>query len=144
MCGIAGVKAVNRPVSEPLLVAMRDSFSYRGPDDKGLWIEPEQGIGFGHRRLSIIDPTPCGRQPMVDVDSGCRIVFNGEIYNYIEIREVLEKKGIGFSTHTDTEVILKAYREYGQDCLNHFNGMFAFAIWDAAKKEIFRRSLYSN
>ncbi len=137
MCGIVGVRARYRSVNESLIETMRDTFPYRGPDDEGLWVDSGRGLGFGHRRLSIIDPTPCGRQPMVDADSGCRIVFNGEIYNYIEIREVLEKKGATFTTHTDTEVILKAYREYGQDCLNHFNGMFAFAIWDPSTQEIF-------
>lgn len=124
-------------MSDALIVTMRDTFPYRGPDDQGKWIDADQRLGFGHRRLSIIDPTPAGRQPMLDTDSGCRIVFNGEIYNYIEIAKELEKQGVVFSTHTDTEVILKAYAVYGQDCLQYFNGMFAFAIWNPATKEIF-------
>ena len=124
-------------MSDALIVTMRDTFPYRGPDDQGKWIDADQRLGFGHRRLSIIDPTPAGRQPMLDTDSGCRVVFNGEIYNYIEIAMELEKQGVVFSTHTDTEVILKAYAVYGQACLQYFNGMFAFAIWNPATKEIF-------
>lgn len=137
MCGIVGVRFRSQPISDALIVTMRDTFPYRGPDDQGKWIDADQRLGFGHRRLSIIDPTPAGRQPMLDTDSGCRIVFNGEIYNYIEIAKELEKQGVVFSTHTDTEVILKAYAVYGQDCLQYFNGMFAFAIWNPATKEIF-------
>ncbi|MFK5893270.1 MAG: asparagine synthase (glutamine-hydrolyzing) [Pseudomonadota bacterium] len=137
MCGIVGVIQKNKPVDESMLCAMRDTFAYRGPDDKGIWIDDLNNFGFGHRRLSIIDPTPDGHQPMLDEETGNVIVFNGEVYNYLEIKEQLSKLGIVFKTHTDTEVILKAYRVYGIDCLQHFNGMFAIAIWDNASKSFF-------
>ena len=116
---------------------MRDSFRYRGPDDAGIWIDQQAGLGFGHRRLSIIDPTPSGHQPMVDRQSGNVLTYNGEVYNYLEIRAQLKKAGHKFDTATDSEVILKAYSAYGVDCVNHFNGMFAFAIWDVSKGELF-------
>jgi len=137
MCGIAGVIQQNQQINKDLLGEMRDTFSYRGPDDKGLWIDQDDKIGLAHRRLSIIDPTPDGHQPMLDDETGNVIVFNGEVYNYIEIRKQLEKLGIQFKTHTDTEVILKAYRVYGQNCIKHFNGMFAIAIWDRSEKSLF-------
>jgi asparagine synthase (glutamine-hydrolysing) len=137
MCGIVGIIQNNDPVKETLLCSMRDTFLYRGPDDQGVWIDTEYNIGFGHRRLSIIDPTQDGHQPMVDEVTGNVIVFNGEVYNYIEIKEKLTKRGIVFHTHTDTEVILKAYRVYGVDCLQYFNGMFAIAIWDNVSKSVF-------
>ena len=137
MCGIVGVKTSPDKLDPQRVVAMRDSFCYRGPDDQGIWVNNDHGVGFGHRRLSIIDPTPSGHQPMVDAESGAVIVFNGEIYNYIEIRKHLMEQGVVFSTQTDTEVILKAYNVYGVDCLKHFNGMFAFAIWDEAKQRLF-------
>lgn len=137
MCGIVGIKSLKGPVDQRLFDQMRDTFTYRGPDDADSWFEPSQGLALGHRRLSIIDPTPSGRQPMLDAETGNRIVFNGEVYNYLEVREQLKQQGLEFVTDTDTEVILKAYRVYGQDCLSHFNGMFSIAIWDHKEEEIF-------
>ncbi len=137
MCGIVGVKSNRGLVDKNLFEAMRDSFAYRGPDDAGSWFSEEHGLALGHRRLSIIDPRPAGKQPMVDAATGNQIIFNGEVYNYLEVRETLKQQGIDFVTDTDTEVILKAYRVYGRDCLSLFNGMFAIAIWDAAKQELF-------
>lgn len=137
MCGIVGVISGNGRVDPGVFQRMRDSFPYRGPDDADSWFLDEKGIALGHRRLSIIDPRPSGKQPMVDEDTGNRIVFNGEVFNYLEIREDLKAKGYKFATGTDTEVILKAYREYGVDCLKHFNGMFAIAIWDMRLGQLF-------
>ncbi len=137
MCGITGIKRLNGKIDESLINAMRDTFSYRGPDDKGTWIDQSANIALAHRRLSILDPSPSGHQPMHDDEISCHIVFNGEVYNYIEIREKLISKGHQFRTGTDTEVILKAYREYGRECIQHFNGMFAFAIWDEREQILF-------
>ncbi len=137
MCGIAGIIKTTTEIDKSLLVSMRDSFIYRGPDDAGLWLNDSKNIGFAHRRLSIIDPTPSGKQPMADSDTGNIITFNGEIYNYIEIRTELQKKGYKFQTGTDTEVILKAYDAYGEDCVSHFNGMFAFAICSQVNQQVF-------
>ena len=137
MCGIAGVIKYNHGDIGACIKAMRDTFPYRGPDDKGVWIHPGRMVALGHRRLSILDPTMAGHQPMHDEESGLTIVFNGEIYNYLEIREDLRSKGCHFTTGTDTEVILKAFAQWGQDCLQHFNGMFAFAIWQEKEQRLF-------
>lgn len=137
MCGIVGVMRQNGVVDQTLFDHMRDSFTYRGPDDADSWFNDEHGLALGHRRLSIIDPRPSGKQPMVDGDTGNHIVFNGEVYNYLEVREKLRQKGYSFNTDTDTEVILKAYHAYGEECLAHFNGMFAIAIWNAQRQELF-------
>lgn len=137
MCGITGIKRSRGKIDGSLINAMRDTFHYRGPDDKGTWIDQSANIALAHRRLSVLDPSPCGHQPMHDEEIGCHIVFNGEVYNYIEIRKQLIAKGHQFRTGTDTEVILKAYREYGRECLQYFNGMFAFAIWDERNQVLF-------
>lgn len=137
MCGIAGLIKYNNGDIVSEIRAMRDAFPYRGPDDKGSWVHPSKMLALGHRRLSILDPTPAGHQPMRDDDNGLTIVFNGEIYNYLEIKDELRSKGCHFKTGTDTEVILKAFAEWGEDCLNHFNGMFAFAIWQEKKQCLF-------
>ena len=136
MCGIVGIHYLDaqRPVREQQLRQMASVIKYRGPDDEGYFITP--GVGFGFRRLSIIDLST-GHQPMSTEDEAHWVVFNGEIYNYLEIRKALGQKGHRFRTQSDTEVILQAYRAYGQDCVEHFNGMFAFAIWDAHKRELF-------
>ena len=134
MCGIVGVYENNIAIDIEALCSMRDIFPYRGPDHKGEWLGHNNRIGLGHRRLSIIDPTPDGNQPMLDADTGNVIAFNGEVYNYVEIKNTLKRQGINFKSHSDTEVILKAYRVYGIDCLKYFNGMFAIAIWDDQKK----------
>jgi len=138
MCGIVGIKSYHQPITEQQLCSMRDVFQYRGPDDSGVWVDTKSTwIGLAHRRLSIIDPTPSGHQPMQDATNRLTIVFNGEIYNYIELRKDLISRSHQFTTNTDTEVILKAYLEYGYGCLSHFNGMFAIAIWDASRQELF-------
>lgn len=112
------------------------ALSHRGPDGSGIFLDQEKGIGLGHTRLSIIDLSPLGRQPMSSEDESVWIVFNGEIYNFLELREYLSKKGLSFRSRSDTEVLLKAYSYWGTDLFEHIQGMFAFAIWDARKKLI--------
>lgn len=137
MCGIVGIFDKNSFPSSEEILKMRDAFPYRGPDDAGVWVRPQGLVAFGHRRLSILDPTPAGHQPMHGGDSRLCIVYNGEVYNYLEVREVLKNKGHLFFTGTDTEVILNAYQEWGAECLQYFNGMFAIAIWDEDQKTLF-------
>ncbi len=136
MCGIAGI-IDRRGADEGLLKEMRDAIAHRGPDAAGIWLSPDRIVGLAHRRLSIIDLSDAGRQPMPDNGGAACITFNGEIYNFQEIRGKLESKGHAFKSRTDTEVILKAYRQWGFDCLAAFNGMFAFAIYDEKKKIVF-------
>ena len=114
---------------------MTEALRHRGPDDSGIHIE--ERVALGHRRLSIIDLSPLGHQPMFSADRRLCIVFNGEIYNFQELRDRLVSKGHSFLSNSDTEVILAAYREYGPDCLAHLQGMFAFAIWDRANETLF-------
>jgi asparagine synthase (glutamine-hydrolysing) len=136
MCGICGIINLNKkPVDESRLHLMMKSMKHRGPDDKGVFIE--NCVGFGFVRLSIIDLSPAGHQPMYSHDERYVIVYNGEIYNYIELREELVNEGLVFKTQTDTEVLLCAYLHWGEECLNRFNGMWAFAIYDRANKTIF-------
>lgn len=139
MCGIVGVYNFlkSEQVNENLLIKMRDIMAHRGPDDYGLWISADGFTGLGHRRLSIIDTSKSASQPMSNEDLTQWIVFNGAIYNHPEIRTELEKSGHKFKTdHSDTEVILHAFEEWGIDCVFKFRGMFAFAIWDDVKKEL--------
>ena len=135
MCGISGIiNFNNKPVEETNIRVMMHKMKHRGPDDEGLFIDDTIGLGFV--RLSILDLSPAGHQPMFSKDGQYVIVFNGEVYNYIEIREELKPK-YTFVTGTDTEVILAAYQEWGEECLNRFNGMFAMAIYNVKTKEIF-------
>ncbi|MBN1274289.1 MAG: asparagine synthase (glutamine-hydrolyzing) [Candidatus Aminicenantes bacterium] len=136
MCGICGIAEMGagRRVNRKILISMRDSLSHRGPDDSGIIIKGQ--IGLGHRRLSIID-LDFGSQPMHNEDSSVWIVFNGEIYNYQELRDELEGKGHKFTTKSDTETLIHLYEEEGSGLLNKINGMFSFCIWDEHKKEFF-------
>lgn len=137
MCSIAGMINVkkNRISYIPQkLYVMNDLLKHRGPDDTGTWVNQEGYIGLAHNRLSILDLTDCGHQPMEDRENGNVVCFNGEIYNYIELREEI---GGVYRTNTDTEVILKAYEKWGVDCVTHFKGMFAFVVWDEKKKKLF-------
>lgn len=137
MCGIAGIFSSNAQcVSVESLKQMTDSLSHRGPDGEGFWINATATAGFGHRRLSIIDLSDEGKQPMHYMDR-YTIIHNGEIYNYIELKEELSKKGYSFRSLTDTEVIAAAYDCWNDECVDHFDGMFAFAIWDEKEKELF-------
>lgn len=131
MCGIVGFKS-NHHVSrlQESLPRAITRLAHRGPDDSGLFLDPENGVGLGHRRLSVIDLSEAGQQPMATEDGRIQIVYNGEIYNFKEIRETLAGLGHGFWTQTDTEVILRAYVQWGEACLSRLVGMFAFALWD--------------
>ena len=136
MCGICGIINFNNSsVDEFSIRAMMKKMKHRGPDDEGVFIE--RNIGLGFVRLSIIDLSIAGHQPMFDETGQYLIIHNGEVYNYIEIREELKKKGYNFKSNTDTEVVLNSYIEWGEDCLNKFNGMWAFAIYDKIKREVF-------
>jgi asparagine synthase (glutamine-hydrolysing) len=136
MCGIVGI-ASRAPVRQPeVLSRMRDTMGHRGPDDAGLWWSPDRRIGLGHRRLAVIDPTPGGHQPMIDPETRVCLVYNGEIYNYRELRRELRASGDCFRSASDSEVILHAYRRWGDGCLSHLRGMFAFALWDAARRRL--------
>jgi asparagine synthase (glutamine-hydrolysing) len=135
MCGICGVRTFDgSPVEADVLRHMRDVMTHRGPDEEGLYLNDT--VGFGHRRLSIID-LKTGRQPIHNEDETVWIVFNGEIYNHQEIRKRLESRGHRYYTQSDTETIVHAYEEYGTDCVKEFNGMFAFAIWDSRTETLF-------
>jgi len=141
MCGIVGVLSFDGSafrVSEPYLVRMRDVMSHRGPDGAGLFISPDRRVGLGHRRLSIIDLSENALQPMANEDGTLWVVFNGEIYNHAEIRAELEKRG-GHrwkTDHSDTEVILHAFEQWGIDCIHKFRGMFAIALWDTNQRQL--------
>jgi len=129
MCGITGVLHVDGgPVSADALQRMTDIVRHRGPDGEGQWLAP--GIGLGHRRLAILDLSSAGQQPMPSSDGALVITYNGEIYNWRELREALRREGAVFRSNTDTEVVLEAYRVWGDSCVERFNGMFAFAVWD--------------
>jgi asparagine synthase (glutamine-hydrolysing) len=136
MCGIAGALSLSQgqiPNLKSHLVVMNQLQHHRGPDGEGIWEHPHQHVGLAHRRLSIID-LDTGNQPMSDRAGNC-LIYNGEIYNYLELREEL---GVdNFVTRSDTEVILHAYRKWGTDCVSHFRGMFAFALWDEANQLLF-------
>jgi asparagine synthase (glutamine-hydrolysing) len=132
MCGIAGVFG---RASLEIATAMRDTIPHRGPDDSGQFFE--DGVAFGHRRLSIIDVSSCGHQPMSYAGGRYHIVYNGEIYNFAEIREELEKFGHRFVSHSDTEVILASYAQWGDESVSRLRGMFAFAIYDRDRRELF-------
>ncbi len=140
MCGIVGVFDRHRAqprVTEELLGRMADAMRHRGPDDSGVYLDPSRRLGFGFRRLSIVDLTPAGHQPMCNEDGSIWIVFNGEIYNHADHRAPLEAKGHVYRSRSDTETILHLYEEYGDDCVLHLRGMFAFAIWDSNKRRLF-------
>ncbi|MDA0589200.1 MAG: hypothetical protein O2820_13650 [Planctomycetota bacterium] len=151
MCGIAGVVYSDpvRRVDPQVLSRMAASIAHRGPDAEGVWNSSEQlhsgrvsisapaaQVGLVHRRLSIID-LESGRQPIGNEDDSIQIVFNGEIYNFRELRRDLESRGHSFRTRSDTEVIVHLYEEYGEACVSRLRGMFAFAIWDGRRRKLF-------
>src|SRR2546428_7109906 len=138
MCGINAIFAYRDhapPVDEHEIIVTRECMRSRGPDASSMWISPDGRVGFGHRRLAIIDLSPGGAQPMCRAQNV--IVFNGEIYNYRELRGELESRGIRFTSHSDTEVLLQLYATRGPEMLNDLRGMFAFALWDAATRRMF-------
>ena len=137
MCGINGIIYSNksgRSVERETLVRMRDALAHRGPDEAGIFVE--KNVGLGHRRLSIVD-LKSGQQPMFNQDESCVIVYNGEVYNHNDYRRALIEKGYEYKTHCDTETILHLYEEYGAKCVEKLRGMFAFAIWNKSKRELF-------
>ncbi len=133
MCGISACAGPGW--EKRSLEAMIASMTHRGPDNHDLFVSPDGSVGLGHNRLSIIDLSAAGRQPMADVSGRLRIVYNGEIYNYLELRS--ELADYPYQSHTDTEVILAAYERWGEACLDHFIGMFAFILWDEVNQKIF-------
>lgn len=137
MCGIAGFvwRDVNRPANVAAVQAMCDIQAHRGPDDQGIYASGP--VGLGQRRLSILDLSPAGHQPMPSRDGKLVIIFNGEIYNYVELAEELRGLGASFKSGSDTEVILEAYRHWGKDCVSRFNGMWALAIHDVEAQTVF-------
>jgi len=152
MCGIAGYLAFDGEPNPACLQRMADALQHRGPDDAGCeaggpepsgvpaginWFRSQVSVGLAHRRLSILDLSPKGHQPMASEDGLHRITYNGEIYNYVELREELRSLGHRFRGNSDTEVVLAAYREWGSACVRRFNGMFAFALWDADQRLLF-------
>jgi asparagine synthase (glutamine-hydrolysing) len=135
LCGVAGIVLADQArADERVLAAMRDAQRHRGPDEAGAYIR--EGVGLGHRRLSIIDLAH-GQQPMVDESAGLALTYNGEIYNFLELKAELESCGIAFRTRCDTEVLLRAWQQWGEQCLGRLVGMFAFAVWDMRSKRIF-------
>src|SRR4051812_26157238 len=139
MCGIAGVLGFSDGfrVDEAVVTQMRDAVTHRGPDDGGTLVLDADRVGLGHRRLSIIDLSPAGHQPMSNEDGTVWIVYNGEVYNHEELRRELEAKGHRYRSHTDSETIVHLYEEEGPRCVERLHGMFGFAIWDARRKELF-------
>jgi asparagine synthase (glutamine-hydrolysing) len=140
MCGINGIALSSnsrRSIDVAALERMRDVLTHRGPDDQGIFVDTRAGrIGLGHRRLSIVD-VASGHQPMTNEDGSLQIIYNGEIYNHADFRSSLEARGHVYTTHCDTETILHLYEEYGDRCVDHLRGMFAFAIWDQSRRELF-------
>jgi asparagine synthase (glutamine-hydrolysing) len=136
MCRIAGIYNPGTETLESDILVMRESMHRGGPDDAGIFMHPELPLALGHRRLALLDLSAAGHQPMQSPGGELQIVFNGEIYNFAEIRSELQLLGHTFRTQSDTEVILASYRQWGKDCFEHFNGMFALALWDEGAKEI--------
>ena len=136
MCGIAGALS-SRPIDTVVLDRMRDNLAHRGPDHSASWRSADGKVGLGHRRLAVIDPLPEANQPFASHDGRFLLVYNGEIYNYRELKRELEARGISFRTRSDCEVLLEAVRLWGEDALPRLSGMFAFAIWDQADRTLF-------
>ncbi len=139
MCGICGIvdHRSNNRVEEKTISNMCGSLRHRGPDDEGIYLNKDSpSVGLGHRRLSIIDLSQAGHQPMTNEDGSIRLIFNGEIYNYRQLRDELKRLGHIFRSDSDTEVMVHLYETYGEDCVNRLRGMFAFAVWDEKKKTL--------
>lgn len=139
MCGLVAIAnyAEAPPVDRAETIGIRDAMIARGPDGFDLWISPDAQVGLAHRRLSLVDLSEAGSQPMTSADGAIRIVFNGEIYNYRELRKGLKDKGFAFRSDSDTEVILQLYADQGMEMLNHLRGMYSFVIWDERNRRIF-------
>ncbi len=136
MCGITGIyHRDGRPVARALLKRMADTIQHRGPDDEGYYTDGP--VGFGHRRLAIIDLSPTGRQPMGNETGDISLIYNGELFNFTKLRAELRAAGHLFVSQSDTEVIIHAYEEWGEACVERFNGQFAFALWDGPRRKLF-------
>lgn len=135
MCAIAGIVSTGRLVNTQAVSAMNALMAHRGPDGEGLWQSPDGRIVLGHRRLAIIDPSPASAQPITA--PGLALTYNGELYNYLELRAELQSLGASFATTGDAEILLQAWRVWGPDCVRRFNGMFAFALWDEERRLLF-------
>jgi asparagine synthase (glutamine-hydrolysing) len=136
MCGILGMASLDGIASDDQVIRMRDTLRHRGPDDQGAWTSADRRVALAHQRLSIIDLSAAGKQPMTCASGHLQISFNGEIYNYRELRRELEGLGRCFRTSTDTEVILQAYEQWDTGCLDRLNGMFAFGLFDARRERL--------
>src|SRR5438034_6024728 len=134
MCGIAGIVGSG---DRRTVIEMTAALAHRGPDGEGIVAPEGEPFTFGHRRLSIIDLSPAGSQPMSNPGGRFWINYNGEVYNYVDLRRTLESRGRSFRSQSDTEVVLAAYEAWGPGCLERLNGMFAFAIWDRANRSLF-------
>ena len=140
MCGVNGVFAYAGAAPSPSereLLAVRDAMAARGPDGAGVWWSEDRRCGFGHRRLAILDPTDRAAQPMLSADGRYAITYNGEIYNFPELKAGLEAEGVQFRTTSDTEALLHLYAKRGPDMVRELRGMFALAIWDQARRGVF-------
>jgi len=137
LCGIVGYYNCECDNNLQALISMRDSLTHRGPDDAGIYFDDINQLGFGHRRLSVLDLTSLGHQPMSNHQGTVWMVYNGEIYNFKEIRDELRSKGYKFKSNSDTEVVLNAYLHWGIDCVKEFIGMFAIAFWDKRNKTLY-------
>src|SRR5688572_6116785 len=136
MCGIAGAVAPS-PVDTDVVLRMCDRLAHRGPDAAGLWASSDGRVCLGHRRLAIVDLSPDANQPFLSADGRLALTFNGEIYNWQALRAELEEAGVRFRTRSDTEVLIEAYRRWGDACVERLSGMFAFALWDADRRRLF-------
>ena len=139
MCGICGIVSTSPALADGARVsAMASVLHHRGPVDSGIWAwrDASTGVALGHRRLSIIDLSAAGHQPMTNEDGSIWVSYNGEIYNHAEVRRDLEACGHVYRSHTDTETILHAYEQWGERCVERFRGMFAFALWDGPKRRL--------
>ena len=139
MCGICGVLSPSDSlaVDEDTVARMCSRLAHRGPDGEGVWSDPAQGVALGHRRLSIVDLSEAGAQPMSNETGTVILTYNGEVYNHAELREELEAKGHVYRSHTDSETVVHLYEEEGPGCVERLQGMFALAIWDARRRELF-------
>ena len=140
MCGICGILHFNgnaRPVDEDLLQNMTEKLKHRGPDSDGTYISPQKNLGFGFRRLAIVDLSPAGNQPMCNEDGTVWIMLNGGIYNHAKLRPALEAAGRRYKSRSDTETLIHAYEEYGPQFVQKLEGMFAIALWDSKKQKLF-------
>ena len=136
MCGLVGILHLDgAPIDGALLTRMRDTLAHRGPDDAGVWVDG--AVGLAHRRLSIFDLSPLGHQPMMSADGNLVLVFNGEIFNFVELRRSLQERGHSFLSGSDTEVLLRLWQEKGPASLEQLVGMFAFAVWDRRARRLF-------